>query len=93
MVTLMQHLTLINAFGSIKHKVIYKISTESANNTEKVTNYANDKGDFGEFRAISHRETGSLRSAKVLIKAKLDENEKTMQLNELQIQQNLVKEN
>jgi hypothetical protein len=26
-----------------------------------------------------------LRSAKVLIKAKLDENEKTMQLNELQI--------
>ena len=47
-------------------------------------------GAFGEVRMCVHRDTGAQRAVKVLRKAHMDEDEKKMLFNEINILRNLV---
>ena len=49
-------------------------------------------GAFGEVRMCVHRDTGAQRAVKVLRKSHMDEEEKRMLFNEINILRNLVSE-
>lgn len=51
---------------------------------------ATNAGAFGEVRMCQHRETGAQRAVKVLKKSHMDEDEKKMLFNEINILRGLV---
>ena len=72
----------------------WEITTESARCSEVVwhkNNLINGViGAFGEVRMCVHRETGAQRAVKVLRKSHMDEDEKKMLFNEINILRELV---
>ena len=52
--------------------------------------YLTRTGAFGEVRMCQHRETGAQRAVKVLKKSHMDEDEKKMLFNEINILRGLV---
>lgn len=62
----------------------------SALKTNEMPNLPQYIGAFGEVRMCVHRDTGAQRAVKVLRKAHMDEDEKKMLFNEINILRNLV---
>jgi serine/threonine protein kinase len=66
-------------------------TTASASSSAPVSSsYATNVGAFGEVRMCQHRETGAQRAVKVLKKSHMDEDEKKMLFNEINILRGLV---
>ena len=67
-------------------------TTASASSSAQVSlpSYKTNAGAFGEVRMCQHRETGAQRAVKVLKKSHMDEDEKKMLFNEINILRGLV---
>ena len=77
--------------SSHKTQVNSEITTESAKCLAVVKIvFSLNLGAFGEVRMCVHRETGAQRAVKVLRKSHMDEDEKKMLFNEINILRELV---
>ena len=76
--------------GSARCSVVVRISKISCAH-DPIAMVA-DIGAFGEVRMCVHRDTGAQRAVKVLRKSHMDEDEKKMLFNEINILRELVSE-